>query len=244
MASVGSSFTYIQNCDSILETMETMLGQFQSDLGNISGEIQSLQEQSLSMNVKLKNRKSVQVSLTDFVEGMSVSPELVDKIANSEVDSSFLREISKVDVKLDYVSKQPDDMPATAEAQAELQAIVTRAAERLQEAMLQKIHAVRKPMSNLQVQQGTLVGFCDGFQFLSKHSRETAAEIKAEYIETFSKVHWSYFKTYVGRLMKLQFDELTLLTPLSLLSRVLRDSTSYCFFPHIKGIHALTGLTS
>lgn len=39
--------------------MENMLGQFQSDLGNISGEIQTLQEQSLSMNVKLKNRKAV-----------------------------------------------------------------------------------------------------------------------------------------------------------------------------------------
>jgi hypothetical protein len=189
--------------------METMLGQFQSDLGNISGEIQTLQEQSLSMNVKLKNRKSVQVSLTDFVDGMSISPELADKITSSEVDGSFLREISKVDAKLDYVSKQPDDMPATAEAHAELQMIAAKAAARLREAMLQKIHAVRKPMSNLQVQQGTLVGFCDGFQFLSKHSKEIAAEIKTEYIETFSKVHWSYFKTYVGRLMKLQFDELT-----------------------------------
>ena len=52
--------TRMQACDGILETMEDMLGQFQSDLGNISGEIQTLQEQSLSMNVKLKNRKAVQ----------------------------------------------------------------------------------------------------------------------------------------------------------------------------------------
>jgi hypothetical protein len=37
--------------------MEELLSVFQSDLGNISGEIQSLQEQSTFMSVKLKNRK-------------------------------------------------------------------------------------------------------------------------------------------------------------------------------------------
>jgi hypothetical protein len=38
-------FADLQHCDNILGTMESMLGQFQADLGNISGEIQSLQEQ-------------------------------------------------------------------------------------------------------------------------------------------------------------------------------------------------------
>jgi hypothetical protein len=37
--------------------MEELLSVFQSDLGNISGEIQSLQERSTVMSVKLKNRK-------------------------------------------------------------------------------------------------------------------------------------------------------------------------------------------
>lgn len=37
--------------------MEELLNVFQSDLGNISGEIQSLQEKSTFMNIKLKNRK-------------------------------------------------------------------------------------------------------------------------------------------------------------------------------------------
>ena len=33
----------IEECDSILGAMETMLGKFQADLGNVSGEIRSLQ---------------------------------------------------------------------------------------------------------------------------------------------------------------------------------------------------------
>ena len=39
------------------QRMEEMLNGFQSDLSSISTEIQSLQEQSISMNVKLKNRQ-------------------------------------------------------------------------------------------------------------------------------------------------------------------------------------------
>jgi vacuolar protein sorting-associated protein 52 len=37
--------------------METMLGGFQTDLHAISAEIQSLQQRSLAMNIKLRNRK-------------------------------------------------------------------------------------------------------------------------------------------------------------------------------------------
>lgn len=85
----------------------------------------------------------MQTSLTDFVEGMSVSPDLTDSVLNAPVEE-VLREISKIDTKLTYVSKQRDDMPATAEAFGELRALATKASERLRESMLQKIHAVRK----------------------------------------------------------------------------------------------------
>ena len=37
--------------------MEQMLNGFQSDLSSISTEIQSLQDQSIAMNIKLKNRQ-------------------------------------------------------------------------------------------------------------------------------------------------------------------------------------------
>jgi hypothetical protein len=51
----------IKECDDILAGMEGMLGKFTSDLGNISSEIRALQEQSTSMSVRLRNRRTVQV---------------------------------------------------------------------------------------------------------------------------------------------------------------------------------------
>ena len=74
-----------------------------------------------------------------------VSAELSDSVSHAPVEE-VLREIGKIDTKLSYVATQRDDMPATAEAQGELQALAATASERLRESMLQKIHAVRKPM--------------------------------------------------------------------------------------------------
>ena len=46
----------IDDCDVTLSSMQEMLLGFQADLGGISDEIKSLQEESMSMNVKLRNR--------------------------------------------------------------------------------------------------------------------------------------------------------------------------------------------
>ena len=51
-----------------------MLVSFQSDLGSISSEILSLQQQSVQMNLKLRNRQAVRGELSQFVNDM-VIPE-------------------------------------------------------------------------------------------------------------------------------------------------------------------------
>ena len=76
-ASVPSISVQIKECDSILVAMEGMLGRFQSDLGNVSGEIRSLQEQSSSMGVRLRNRRSVQERLEAFIDHVSIPPQLI-----------------------------------------------------------------------------------------------------------------------------------------------------------------------
>ncbi|KHJ46214.1 hypothetical protein D918_03262 [Trichuris suis] len=55
--SLADLHNQICSCDGILMKMETMLSGFQADLSSISDEIQSLQEQSVNMSVKLKNRQ-------------------------------------------------------------------------------------------------------------------------------------------------------------------------------------------
>lgn len=42
------------------------------------------------------------------------------------------------------------------------------------------------------------------YQFLLGNERATAKEIRDEYVETLSKIYLSYYRSYLGRLMKLQ----------------------------------------
>ena len=69
--------------------MEEMLGRFQGDLGNISSEIRSLQEQSQSMSVCLRNRKDAETRLGAFLEGLAIPPALVEGILHCEPDAGF-----------------------------------------------------------------------------------------------------------------------------------------------------------
>ena len=41
-------------------------------------------------------------------------------------------------------------------------------------------------------------------EFLMTHERHIAKEIRDEYVETMSKIYYSYFKGYLSRLTKLQ----------------------------------------
>ncbi|KAH7331114.1 hypothetical protein KP509_20G015700 [Ceratopteris richardii] len=79
-----SLHTQIRDCDSILEEMEGLLGGFQANLGVISSELKGLQEQSMSMGHKLKNRKIAESDLSRFLENIVVPPKMIDIIANSE----------------------------------------------------------------------------------------------------------------------------------------------------------------
>ena len=58
-----------------------MLDGFQRNLGSISSEIQSLQQQSVSMNIKLKNRQAVRGELSQFIDEMLVPEPMIRYLA-------------------------------------------------------------------------------------------------------------------------------------------------------------------
>lgn len=57
--------------------MEGMLSGFQSDLSSISSEIQTLQQQSVSMSVRLKNRQAVHSHLSQLVDELVVPGAMI-----------------------------------------------------------------------------------------------------------------------------------------------------------------------
>lgn len=90
----------IKSCDEILETMENLLSIFQTDLGNISTEIQTLQTKSVTMSIQLKNRMAVESHLNELLEGILVTPQLIRKIYDGEIDETWLGALAELNSKM------------------------------------------------------------------------------------------------------------------------------------------------
>lgn len=112
----------IQVCDDILANMETLLGGFQSNLGSIGSEIQVLQEKSLSLSTKLRNRKVFQAELGNFLDELVIPPELVSKICDSEVDETYTQYLDALNRKITFLSdKTSQNIPSVNSVAPELE---------------------------------------------------------------------------------------------------------------------------
>ncbi|KAK3087387.1 hypothetical protein FSP39_005256 [Pinctada imbricata] len=192
-----------------LQRMEQMLNGFQGDLSSISTEIQSLQEQSVSMNVKLKNRQAVRGELSQFVDEMVIPEHMINHILDSPVtEREFLEQLHELNHKINFVKEQSfKEARSSHDVKDILEKLKIKAIHKIREYLLQKIYSFRKPMSNYQVPQNAMLKFRFFNEFLMANERHVAREVRDEYLDTMGKVYYSYFKGYLSRLMKLQFQE-------------------------------------
>ena len=82
-----------------------------------------------------------------------------------------------------------------------------KAISKIRDFLLDKISMFRKPMANYHIPQNTMLKFNFYFKFLLANNRDIAREVRDDYVDTMSKVLFSYFKSYSGRLAKLQFED-------------------------------------
>ncbi|KAI3686849.1 hypothetical protein L1987_80538 [Smallanthus sonchifolius] len=199
----------IRDCDIILSQMETLLGGFQVEIGSISSDIKILQEKSLDMGLKLKNRKVAESKLAKFVEEIIVPPRMIDIIVDGEVNDEYLRTLEILSKKLKFV--EVDSMVKTSNAlkdvQPELERLRRKAISKVFEFMIQKLYALRKPKTNIQIlQQSILLKYKYAISFLKEHGKEIYNEVRAAYTDTMNKVLSAHFRAYIQALEKLQLD--------------------------------------
>lgn len=199
----------ITACDSILERMEGMLSGFQSDLSSISCEIQTLQHQSVSMNVRLKNRQAVRSHLSQLVDELVVPGAMISTILDSPVtEQEFLEQLHELNNKINFAKELSfRETLACSDIQDIVDRLKLKAVSKIREFILQKIYSFRKPMTNYQIPQNTLLKYRFFYQFLLANERTVAKEIRDEYVDTMSKIYYSYFKSYSSRLLKVQYEE-------------------------------------
>ncbi|GLT28625.1 hypothetical protein SLA2020_035440 [Shorea laevis] len=199
----------IRECDSILSQMETLLSGFQAEIGSISSDIKILQEKSMDMGLKLKNRKVAESKLAKFVEDIIVPPRMVDIIVDGEVNDEYMRTLEIMSKKLKFVEADPTVKASKAlrDVQPELEKLRQKAVSKVFDFIVQKLYALRKPKTNIQIlQQNVLLKYKYVISFLKEHSKEVYGEVRAAYIDTMNKVLSAHFRAYIQALEKLQLD--------------------------------------
>ncbi|XP_077447521.1 vacuolar protein sorting-associated protein 52 homolog [Stigmatopora argus] len=199
----------ISACDSILERMEEMLSGFQSDLSSISSEIHTLQQQSLSMNVRLKNRQAVHSHLSQLVDELLVPGAMISTILHSAVtEQDFVEQLHELNNKINLAKELSfRETLACSDIQDIVDRLKIKAVSKIGEFILLKINSFKKPMTNYQIPQNTLLKYRFFYQFLLANERTVAKEVRDNYVDTLSKMYFSYFKSYSGRLLKVQYED-------------------------------------
>lgn len=113
----------------MLKSVETYLANFQSDLGSVSAEIETLQNRSSAMDTKLKNRDIVEKKLGPSVEEFTISPAAIRKIAAGPVDDGFVKALTELEKRssiLDSKAKEESQVKALDDARPLFQDLTNR----------------------------------------------------------------------------------------------------------------------
>ncbi|XP_065332207.1 vacuolar protein sorting-associated protein 52 homolog [Cloeon dipterum] len=209
-ANIASLHNQISDCDNILERMEGILEGFQTHLSSINTEMVQLQRRSAEMTKQLSNRLAVRATLSQFVDDITVSEQLISSICDASVTEpefgSALRELGH---KTSFAKEQSyRDSRSVLDVRDPLEHLRVKAVTKVRVFLLEQVFKLRKSMANFQVPQDNLLSkYKIFYEFLLANERSAAQEVCVEYIETMGKVYYSYFKAYISRLMKLQYDD-------------------------------------
>lgn len=187
-----------------------MLHSFKTSLSNISSEIRSLQQQSSTMSVKLKNRQSIRGELSQYINELAVPESMIYNIVDMPVtDRVFLEQLHELNHKINFAKQQAfQDARSAQDVRDVLLKLRVKATAKIRDYLLQKIQQFKKPMTNYQMAQNAMLKSRFFYEFLLNSEREIAKEVKETYVDTTSKIFYSYFKHYWSRLTKLQYDDL------------------------------------
>ncbi|KXH37834.1 Vps52/Sac2 family protein [Colletotrichum simmondsii] len=198
----------IAACDGVLGSVETNLTSFRNDLAAVSADIETLQSRSAAMNVRLDNRKAVEKAFGPVVEELSVSPHVVSKISEGQIDETWVRMLAEVDKRATAYKKSVSNQgesKAWADLGPLLEKLTMKAVERIRDFIVAQIKALRSPHINAQIiQQQNFKKFKDLYTFLHKHHATLAEEISQAYMNTMRWYYANQFGRYQRALEKLK----------------------------------------
>jgi hypothetical protein len=202
----------IAACDQVLKSVETYLTGFQADLGAVSAEIETLQTRSASMNSRLENRRVVEKLLGPAVEDISLSPAVVSRIVDGQIDESWVKALAELEKRCKVVDKrfkEEKNTKAIDDLKPLLDDLTGKAVERIRDYLVAQIKALRSPSINAQViQQNNFLRFKDLYTFLARHRSQLADDVGQAYVNTMRWYYLHHFTRYDEALRKMKLHQI------------------------------------
>jgi hypothetical protein len=198
----------MQTCDNVLKDVETFLSAFQTDLGSVSTEIEFLQARSISLTTKAANRKAVETHLGPIVDDIVLSPALINKLSEGEINDSWVKALVEFDAKLAPLGElEKRGIKAVEDVKPQFELLKTRALIRIRDFLVDRIRSLRVPNSNIQViQQTSMLRYRYLFHFMLEHHPQLANEIKQAYMNTMKWYYSHHFERFKRALEKVKVD--------------------------------------
>ena len=203
---MASLHAHIKSCDQTLENMQMMLRGFQDHLGGLSSEIKQLQGDTLSLNIKLSNRREAEASIVKFVDSLNFDPSFMSAINDGDVNESYAAPLAELGTRLDFLVSCKD-YASVKETASMMDRLRVKAASKIKLALSSRFVGLAQPRANLTNKQTALGGLRFCYQFLAKHCPDDAAEMRQLYIDTIGLEYFNNIKTYLSALMKLKEDD-------------------------------------
>ncbi|XP_042501936.1 vacuolar protein sorting-associated protein 52 A-like [Macadamia integrifolia] len=147
-------------------------------------------------------------SLKDVIKKLAPNIDSA-KDAAEEVNDEYMRTLEVLSKKLKFVQVDPmvRSSKALKDVQPELEKLRQKAVSKVFEFIVQKLYALRKPKTNIQIlQQNVLLKYKYVILFLKERGKEVYTEVRGAYIDTMNKVLSAHFRAYIQALEKLQLD--------------------------------------
>lgn len=117
---------------------------------------------------------------------------------SSVTEKEFNIQLSNLNHKLNLVKElQFKEAKSSEDVKDVLEKLKIKAMSKIRQYLLEQIYKFRKPMTNYQIPQNAMLKNKFFFEFVLCNERLVGQEICNEYVDTMSKIYYSYFKVII-----------------------------------------------
>ncbi|XP_006459988.1 hypothetical protein AGABI2DRAFT_202530 [Agaricus bisporus var. bisporus H97] len=187
----------VQTSISLLDSLESFLSTFQTDLTAVAGQISDLQDRSQEIDSKLKNRRRIERPLASLLSEVTIPPSLAKLILDTPVGEAWIDAVEDFEKRL-VLSKSRSRVKAARDLGEVSEGLRIVAATKLRTFFLALFQPIRASVTtNMQVlQTSVLLKYSPLYAFLHRQAHDVALEVQRSYIGAARLYYETGFRRY------------------------------------------------